>query len=463
VKESFARFGERAVRPLPGVRLRVSESARVDLWLARVMLGVALVVCLGLGVQHARHDAAFGPIDEVYHVAYAEHVANTGEPPVFGRDTVVHDAKPTSTDTVVRAPESGGFPPGWPPGQRLGQVEAIQPPLYYYVLAPIAWVVPWHHRVGAYRTATIMLVAAGIGFLYAAVRLSAPERPLAAGLAAVVLASMSGINYALSEVQNDGLLLGLFCVDYWAFIRWREGRGSGRWVALVSGLLVMTQLVAGPIALGLTVLSAGLPGLKGARARTRRLASRLALFVAPAVPWVLWNLWQYHYLWPVSVTKGGPAGPSQAPQLDQLLPLVTTAAEQQFHEFWSIGFIPPNSDLRPPALLAFAIGASAVCLLMRDRLQPEGRRIATWLGLMLAAFASSYAVIVFSSIKTGGSVSFVGRYFVGVAVAYAAVAGLAITAALERREWLQRIAAVAGSYVLIGWALQYSVVTLRLW
>jgi hypothetical protein len=67
------------------------------------------------------------------------------------------------------------------------------------------------------------------------------------------------------------------------------------------------------------------------------------------------------------------------------------------------------------------------------------------------------------SFGIGGAASFVGRYFVGVAVAYAALVGQAITAALERREWMQRIAVVAGSYVLIGWALEFSVVSLRLW
>ena len=43
------------------------------------MLGAALLLVLSAGTSQAR-SAFYGPIDEVYHVGYVEHVAHTGLP-----------------------------------------------------------------------------------------------------------------------------------------------------------------------------------------------------------------------------------------------------------------------------------------------------------------------------------------------------------------------------------------------
>lgn len=428
-----------------------SRRVDVDTWIARVALLVALSVTLGCGVQNARQTLIYGPIDEVYHVAYIEHVAATGRPPVLGRDTVFHGVdRPGENDTLVRAPEPRGWPTPWVAGERLGQVEAIQPPLYYYLLAPGAWVVSWYHRVTVYRAATIAFVAAGIVLLFLAVRRTAPDRPLAAGLAALVLGTMSGLIDAFSQVQNDGLLLGLFALLYFSFERWR-GTGRRAWVvALTGGLLTATQLVAAPAALALA-LAAARPRV--AAGRRRRFVGAAALVAGPSVPWVIWNLVHYSRPWPSAAGQGVLGTP---PALGDVLPFARGALREQLEGFWS-GRYPPVFDSRPPVVLGALVLVALIGILVNGHIERERMPIATWLSLAALAFASTFFVLMASAVATGGSVSFAPRYFVGVAVAYAALVGL-IATSYAPRLWVPRAAVLFVGVALVQFAIGTSLI-----
>ena len=117
---------------------------------------------------------------------------------------------------------SGRFLHGFP----AASAGALQAPLYYYALAPIARAVDSHRTVFALRMASVAFLLVAVLFTYLAVRVSAPERPLAAGLAAIVLGTMSGLTFVLSQVQNCALLIAMFAVVYW--LMWREFRNAAR-------------------------------------------------------------------------------------------------------------------------------------------------------------------------------------------------------------------------------------------
>ena len=63
-----------------------------------------------------------------------------------------------------------------------------------------------------------MLNALAVLFLFLALRATFPREPLAAGIAAVILASFTGITHLLSQVQNDALLLPVCVLLLWAFL-----------------------------------------------------------------------------------------------------------------------------------------------------------------------------------------------------------------------------------------------------
>ena len=80
-------------------------------------------------------------------------------------------------DVVIRGldhpidPKTGKHvTPVFPDGTTFPQNEAIQPPLYYVAMTPIALVVPWSQRVLVMRLAGTLFVMLAVLLLYAAVR-----------------------------------------------------------------------------------------------------------------------------------------------------------------------------------------------------------------------------------------------------------------------------------------------------
>ena len=188
---------------------RAHDGVLVDLWIARVLVAAALGLVLLVGIRVALDQPVYGPIDEAYHAGYVEKIAATGFPPMLGRD-------PSSSGIArcsSRAKSATRATEGQCAASRSGfyseeqQQEAIQPPLYYYILAPITWFTRGSDKIYALRIASSVLNALGVLFLFLALRGTFRREPLAAGVAAVVIASFTGITHLLSQVQNDALLL----------------------------------------------------------------------------------------------------------------------------------------------------------------------------------------------------------------------------------------------------------------
>ena len=78
------------------------------------------------------------------------------------------------------------------------------------------------------------------------------------------------------------------------------------------------------------------------------------------------------------------------------------------------------------------------------------------------AFVSTFGTLFLVAARSGGYTSFTGRYFVGVAVAWAALFALTIDAAASRRAWLARGVSVGMTLLLVRYALESSTLGFRL-
>jgi hypothetical protein len=316
----------------------------LDSALALAMLAVSLVLVASVGISHAR-SLQYGPVDEVYHVGYVEQIAQSGFPP-DGNDVILaRPARHLGPGAIVLAPADPlGYPADFNNGKQLPQVELIQPPLYYYVLAPVALAVSSYRTVFALRLASVAFMLAALVLAFLAVRATAPERPLAAGLVAVILGTMSGVSYTLSQVQNDALLIAMFALVFWLLCRDIPRRRASYTLAAAAGLMGVTQIVAipfGAVALIWTCWRAiGRPAGQ-LRAATRFALPRFAVAAAPLALWVGWNISQYHSPFPggggLTVSAGGP---STGPALTDALALAQGAVTESFNHLWGGGFLP---------------------------------------------------------------------------------------------------------------------------
>src|SRR5689334_9184315 len=102
---------------------RVAEPSRRDL-LARArnghvldvsiswLLMLAAVGCVLLvGIHHALDQPVYGPIDEAYHAGYVQRMADTGVPPMQGRDQIMLAHRPIREgEPVLPGPRAGTAP-----------------------------------------------------------------------------------------------------------------------------------------------------------------------------------------------------------------------------------------------------------------------------------------------------------------------------------------------------------------
>jgi hypothetical protein len=425
-------------------------AGRTDRILGAVMMLVGLGLVLGLGVRHSIHQPVYGPIDEIFHAGYVQKVADTLRPPVYGRDRIFlrHPGLGGATDVHLPDPERGSAP--LPIGRfgDLGQNEAIQPPLYYYLVAPVAWITSGSSKIVAIRIASTLLAAAAVVLLYLAVLESFPARPLAAGVAAVALGSMTGIDDVMSEVQNDAVLLPLSVLMFWLLIRDLRRRRVGYGLAVVAGLTCVTQLVA--VSLATLIMAFAVGYMARARGLSTRTAIRstwrqLAVGAAPLSLWVLANLYKYH--WPVPrLPPGVGAPPNRAPELLlQSLALLYAAALNAASGAYTVFYPALFIDQRPVGLLVLTLTIGIAAALLGDRIGEIRIPLGGWIALAVVAFICTYASSLLNAAQAGGDTAgiFVARYFAAFLAAAAASVGIATTAPFHSWVAMRRLAAVA--------------------
>ncbi len=445
------------------------ETSRVDLSIARALLALALLLVAVYGTGVARHVPVYGPLDEIYHTGYVQQLADSGRPPIVGRDHIIlglGQTRPNPDFVVIRGLDhpydvkSGKHvTPVFPDGTVFEQNEAIQPPLYYVLMTPVALLVPWSHRVLVMRLLGTAFVMLAVLLLYAAVREVSPHRPLAAGLAAAIMGSMAGITSMLSQVQNDALLLPLCVATFWLLARDLRRRRSGLYLPLVAGASAVTQLIAAPAAV-VVVLAAiwGEARLRNGawrlRAGRRLIAARIGALALPVLPWIAFNLHEYRWFWPIarSAVAGAPAAPHNW-RLVELLPLAgVDVFSGLWLQLWPLHDGGTPADSRPSVVIAIVIAVALILALRSGVLLRERLRLGYWAAVMVVSFASVYLVLSANAASVGGTPDFVARYFVAFGAAYAAFAGTAVTLVGTGRPWVARGCA-CGLALLLAWQM----------
>jgi hypothetical protein len=440
----------------------------LDTWIARVLAFVAVVLVAACGIEHARLQPLYGPIDEPFHLAYVEKVATYGHPPIYGRDFILMGLQRHAGphETKLPAPRPGSAPLPINPQGLMAENEAIQPPLYYYALAPVTWLTRWDNEVVVLRSVSGLFMAVAVALLYLAVRETVPRLPLAAGLAAIVLGTMGGLVQFYSQLQNDALLIAVGVLMLLLFVRDLNRRRATVWLALVGGLACVTQVGAAPGA-ALTLLAAIVVALRSRRANWREALRfswpLVAVFVAPTALWLAFNIAAYHSLLPRDLAAA-PA-PSHAnwlifaAQTTQLF----TAATQALPSLW-LRLAPAGVfDYRPLGALAWISVIALPVALLVGAIQRVRVALGLWMALGLVWFASMFEVLLYHGAQVGGGQDYPSRYFGTSAAAMAAVIAILVVAALSRWAWVSRGVVVAIALWLCLYALQDSSFMILQW
>jgi hypothetical protein len=421
---------------------------------------VVLAVCTG--GAHAFNQPVYGPIDEASHTAYAFHVGKYGVPPVLGRDRAFigrSGATLGSRDVDIPRPQLGSAP--LPIGEHgvFGQPEAIQPPLYYYVIAPITWFSSSDNAVIAMRLAGVLMVALSVLLAFFAVVELTGDR-LAAGFAAMVLATLSGITDFLSQVQNDALLLPLGGALFLLVAR-GIARRKLTWPLLAcASALSITQVVAIPVA-GLAIIAIGVLEVREAPGRLAVLIRRTVVAALPLAAWIASNLIRYGSPLPHTVGAGS-AGLFQHSNV-QILHLheisypVLNAIIGGAYLY--IQPSPYGADYRHLTLLipVVLVGTGIVCAFRAERI----RRALAYAYLMVGiTLVTIFVAVAISLIGTGGDLAAmqIHRYYMPTYFAGSCLAGIA-AGGMSERVWVRRALLLAIPLIQAYWAINGSSLT----
>ena len=423
---------------------------------------VAIAVAAAVGTSHAYSQPVYGPIDEVSHTAYAFHVGAFGVPPVLGRDRAFLGREGVdlgSRDVDIPRPEASSAPIPLGSHGEFDQVEAIQLPLYYYVVAPLTWFGSGDGAVVAMRLAGVLMVVLSVLLAFLAV-FELTGDGLAGGFAAMVLATLSGITDFLSQVQNDALLLPLGGAMFWLF--WRGlGRRALTWpLVSASAAISITHIVAVPMA-ALAVLVLGALEVRRAPLRVLLVAIKVVSAAIPLAGWVATNLIRYGSLLPHDVTT--PAGGLFQQNNDQLLHLhelaypVLNAVIGGAYLY--VQASPYGADYRHLSVLipVVLVGTGLVCALRAERLRRALGYAYVMVGVTLVTI---FAAVAASLIGTGGDLAAmqIHRYYMPTYFAAACLAGIA-AGGLSSTAWLRRTLLVAIPLVQAYWAVNGSTLT----
>jgi hypothetical protein len=187
----------------------------------------------------------------------------------------------------------------------------------------------------------------------------------------------------------------------------------------------------------------------------RLIAARLGALALPVLPWVAFNLREYHWLWPVARDAGSGGGPAVAHswRLVELLPLAgVDVFSGLWLQLWPLHDGGTPADSRPSVVIAIAIAVALILALRSGVLLRERLRLGYWVAVMLVSFASVYLVLSANAASVGGTPDFIARYFVAFGAAYAAFAGTAVTLVGAGRPWVTRGCA-CGLALLLAWQM----------
>lgn len=269
-------------------------------WAALILVGLA---GLARGLYWSATLEVFSPVDEAHHYAYVAGLVEERRIPVMGRDQVplevlqIRKESPTlgARITPRRADLSDR---SWE--AELEQYEAIQPPLYYLLAAPVYWVtrgLDSGATVFALRAFTVLLSTLAVPLTWALARRIFPEHPGIWLASPALLVVVNGFNSNLAAVSNDALVPVAGTALLLAGVSFVQAPGTKRAAVLgvVMGLSILTKLVL--VAMIPVVGLLFLPLLRrngyGIKATLRSGMICALAGVVLVAPWLAYNLATY--------------------------------------------------------------------------------------------------------------------------------------------------------------------------
>lgn len=409
-----------------------------------VLLLVIAVVGLARGMFWVSVTQVFNPIDEGAHYAYVESMARHGRPPVVGRDRL----SPGALEIIktVRTSEWRPAPvPPSPDDPRWGAVresyEGVQGPLYYALM-----VVPYRlsrplgllESLYAIRLATVLVSLLAVPIAYLLARELLPRLRAAWLGAPALLVLVQGFNGNLASITNDALVVPLAGLVLLA-VSMAARRGLTTRSALVTGALVglglatKSNMVALVPVVGLSVVAAAIVRRDRWTLVLRWAAVAAAGMIVAVLPWLVWNLVQYHAV-------------SASAQVD----LITGPAQPNFplspdgvrrHLLWStIGYWDFQLIARPLGRYMWVLFIAAAGLLTGAVAVALGRRrfresaTLAWLGSSWFLTLLTMLIVIYGVF--GGHSSVIGRHIYPSLVAVVVLMAAAASIVAGRGGWV---------------------------
>jgi hypothetical protein len=271
---------------------------------SRLILLAILAVGLIRGLYWVAMTEVPGPIDEAAHLAYIESIATGDGIPVVGEDkpsaNILKLLRYTTTGPGRYFPLDPESPEGW--GASGEQYEAIQPPLYYLVmalpfkLAGSSGIVAALYTV---RVLSLLVALAAVPLTWLLARELFPRQPVIAPLSAAVLVAVNGYNSSLSSVTNDALVMPLSVAALWLVVRgWhRQTIPAAVACGIAMGLSVLSKSNAAALLLMVPLALVIFPRPRE-EGRTLLQGIRWVAITAVVagltlVPWLAWNFSAY--------------------------------------------------------------------------------------------------------------------------------------------------------------------------
>jgi hypothetical protein len=439
---------------------RLRKRVGIDEAIGAALTAMAIVLTLVIGIHDARR-AVYGPIDEVTHTAYVLAVAKDGIPPELGRDRafVGSQKKIAPRDVRIPAPDkvgSAAIPVGY--FGEVKQDEAIQPPLYYYVAAPVTWFVSGRDKVVALRMLNVVLCLITLLLIFFAVRDLAGS-PLGGGIAAMLFASAGGVISVFAFVTNGAIMLTLGMAAIWLSARGIRDRRVTWPLVAVAGAFAITQIIVVPLAAACLLAPVVWRARAEGRPAFRSLGTRVGVAAVPLFLWVLSNLVRYHWVIPKApgTTGLGGFGTSVSDTNVNVFEFgaqyylsVQTMIDDSF-KWWTPS--PYVYDWRPLALFA-PLTLVGIALALFRGTQRQRTAIGTFLVAVVSAHLLVFLMLYLAVILTGGG-DFVYRYFSASEAAAACLGGVAFTMLFRNRN-VERVATIAAGLALAYWTYSAS-------
>ena len=420
----------------------------LETWLGRGLLVIALVAVLICDLRLVHDIKNYAADNEANRIAVVQHIADHGTPPTLGKDFyVVEPSGAVPPHTTVLRHMAAGDSTSVAIDTRYPQAYGLERPYPYYLAVPVTWIVPWSHRILVLRLLCVLLACAGVAFLWRTVREAWPANPVAAGVSAIVLATMSGLVEGFAAFQPIAGLFALWCAGMWLALRDFKQLRASRWLI---GVWTAATFVSSAAVLPALVVVGTLSVRAGARGRI--LAARLGLVLASTVAWAAWNLHAYGDVWPLNTPLTGPPDrPRNWHGLTTWLDLVYNVSASIFDELYASGVLPVRHlDTRPetivPALLVLAVAWA----LWSGRIAVARVALARLGVLMLGSFVLIYASLLVASVVAAAPMDYTESTYGGYAAAWAGVAGVGLSAPLVGRRRTTIVAVALLTLVLVG-------------